>query len=196
MKLRFDLVEKITPEMLMESVLANNHRYKAEPLLSKTGTGSLSPASTEDRAIEEKLSTEITRKLMSASDNDGLDFLLECHRSAPFPFFNGNTFGEIARRVIDAIFIEFPPGRRREAASLGAHYVAGVLDRQSMDEGLSALAELADFKPGDRVETLRGSARGVVLRLQPDGRIVWQPDGTPSQLVALPESLLRERKGV
>ena len=71
MKLRFDLVEKITPEMLMESVLANNHRYKAEPLLSKTGTGSLSPASTEDRAIEEKLSTEITQKLMSASDNDG-----------------------------------------------------------------------------------------------------------------------------
>jgi len=71
MRLRFDLVEKITPEMLMESVLANNHRYKAEPLLSKTGTGSLSPASTEDRAIEEKLATEITRKLMSGSDNDG-----------------------------------------------------------------------------------------------------------------------------
>ena len=71
MKLRFDLVEKITPEMLMESVLANNHRYKAEPLLSKTGTGSLSPASTEDRAIEEKLPTEITRKLMSACGDDG-----------------------------------------------------------------------------------------------------------------------------
>ena len=71
MRLRFDLVAKITPEMLMASVLANNHRYKAEPLLSKTGTGSLSPASTADRAIEEKLSTEITRKLMSASDNDG-----------------------------------------------------------------------------------------------------------------------------
>ena len=71
MKLRFDLVEKITPEMLMESVLANNHRYKAEPLLSKTGTGSLLPASTEDRAIEEKLSTDITRKLMSEPGNDG-----------------------------------------------------------------------------------------------------------------------------
>ena len=71
MKLRFDLVEKLTPEMLMEGVLANNHRYKAEPLLSKTGTGSLSPASTEDRAIEEKLSLDITRKLMSESDNAG-----------------------------------------------------------------------------------------------------------------------------
>jgi hypothetical protein len=43
-----------------------------------------------------------------------LDFLLECHRSAPFLFFNGNTFGEIARRIIDAIFVEFPLGRRRE----------------------------------------------------------------------------------
>ena len=71
MKLRFDLVEKITPEMLLESVLANNHRYKAEPLLSKTGTGSLSPASTKDRAIEEKLSTDITRKLMNEFGNNG-----------------------------------------------------------------------------------------------------------------------------
>jgi hypothetical protein len=37
----------------------------------KTGTGSLSPASTEDRAIEEKLSSNITRKLMTGSDSDG-----------------------------------------------------------------------------------------------------------------------------
>ncbi len=71
MKLRFDLVEKLTPEMVMESVLANNHRYKAEPLLSKTGTGSLSPASTEDRVNEERLSLDITQKLMTASGNDG-----------------------------------------------------------------------------------------------------------------------------
>ena len=71
MKLRFDLAEKLTPEMLMESVLTNNPRYKAEPLLSKTGTGSLSPASTEDRANEEKLSLEITRKLITKSGNAG-----------------------------------------------------------------------------------------------------------------------------
>ena len=62
--------KKLTPEMVME-VLANNHRYKAEPLLSRTGTGSLSPASTEDRANEEKLSLAITRKLMRVSGNDG-----------------------------------------------------------------------------------------------------------------------------
>ena len=67
MKLRFDLVEKITPEMLMEGVVSNTHRYKAEPLLSKTGIGSLSPASIEDRANEEKLSTAIIQKLTKKS---------------------------------------------------------------------------------------------------------------------------------
>lgn len=71
MKFRPDLVKKLTPEMLREGVLANTHRYKSEPLLSKTGVGSLSTASTEDRAREDTLSTAIIEKLMSESDNDG-----------------------------------------------------------------------------------------------------------------------------
>src|SRR5512135_3241411 len=62
---------------------------------------------------------------------EALDFLFQCHRGAPFLFFNGNTFGEIARRIVDAVFLEFPLARRREAASLAAHYVAGVLDCDS-----------------------------------------------------------------
>ena len=122
---------------------------------------------------------------------DTLDFLLECHRSAPFLFFNGNTFGEIARRIVDAIFIEFPLARRREASSLAAHYVAGVLDRESMEAGLRSLAALADFKPGDRVKTLRGSTQGVIVSVLSDGRVAWRPDGSQSELIALPESLLR-----
>jgi hypothetical protein len=93
---------------------------------------------------------------------------------------------------MDAVFVEFPLGRRREAASLAAHYVAGVLDRQAMEEGLIALAELADFNPGDCVKTLRGSLRGVVVRLLRDGRVVWQPDGMASELTGLPESLCRD----
>ena len=123
---------------------------------------------------------------------EALDFLLECHRSAPFLFSNGNTFAEIARRIMDAVFVEFPLGRRREASSLAAHYVAGVLDLHSMEQGLIVLAELADFKPGDRVKTLRGSARGVMLRLSPDGRVVWKLDGSATELIAMPESLCRD----
>ncbi len=53
MKLRLDLLEHLTDEDILEEVLANNHRYKPEPNFSKTGVGSLSSASTEERAQEE-----------------------------------------------------------------------------------------------------------------------------------------------
>ena len=122
---------------------------------------------------------------------EALDFLFQCHRAAPFLFFNGNTFGEIARRIVDAVFIEFPLSRRREAASLAAHYVAGVLDRESLESGLVSLAELADFHPGDHVKTLRGSMSGTILRVLPDGRVAWRTD-SGAELIALPESLVRE----
>ncbi|MBI3878836.1 MAG: hypothetical protein HY301_02075 [Verrucomicrobia bacterium] len=120
-----------------------------------------------------------------------LDFLRWCHRAAPFLFYNGNTFAEIARRLLDVLFADLPMTRRREAASLGAHYIAGVLDREAMTGGMTALCEAADFQPGDRVRTLRGSARGVVVRVMDDGRIVWRAD-TGGELLALPESLLRD----
>src|SRR5690348_16040640 len=116
-----------------------------------------------------------------------LDFLRHCHRAAPFLFFNGNTFAEIARRLVDVLFADLPRGRRREADSLAAHYVAGVLDREPMTSGIGALTEAADFKPGDRVKTLKGSLRGTVRKILSDGRIVWLPHGTETELTALPE---------
>ena len=57
MKLRLDLLEHLTDEDILEEVLANNHRYKPEPLFSKTGVGSLSSASIKERAQEEARST-------------------------------------------------------------------------------------------------------------------------------------------
>jgi hypothetical protein len=42
------------------------------------------------------------------------------------------------------------------------------------------------------VKTLRGSLRGVIIRVLEDGRVVWKPDGTTSELIALPESLCRD----
>jgi hypothetical protein len=62
-----------------------------------------------------------------------------------------------------------------------------------MESGLIVLAELADFKPGDRVKTLRGSMSGTILRLLPDGRVVWRAD-SGAELIALPEALLKEKK--
>ena len=71
MKLRLDLLEHLTAQDLMEEVLANNHRYKPEPLLSKTGTGSLLPASTEERAQEEARNTALIQRLIRRSQENG-----------------------------------------------------------------------------------------------------------------------------
>lgn len=90
-----------------------------------------------------------------------------------------------------SLFTGHPPVRQREIASAVAHYIAGVLDRELMVELVDSLAQSIDFKPGDRVTTLRGSARGVVVRTAADGRIVWRLDGG-GELMALPEDLLQE----
>jgi hypothetical protein len=71
MKLRFDLAKKVTPEMVEEEALANQHRYKPEPRFSKTGTGSLSSASTSDSAAEAERSTARTQKLTQTASETG-----------------------------------------------------------------------------------------------------------------------------
>ena len=71
MKLRFDLLEHLTDQDILEEVLANNPRYKPEPLFSKTGVGSLSPASTEDRAQEEARSTALIERLKQRRQQSG-----------------------------------------------------------------------------------------------------------------------------
>jgi hypothetical protein len=71
MKLRLDLVEHLTEADLLEEVLANNHRYKPEPNFSKTGVGSLSSASIEERAKEEERSTALIERLKKRSQQTG-----------------------------------------------------------------------------------------------------------------------------
>jgi len=117
------------------------------------------------------------------------------HRRAPFLFFNGNTFATIGRELALALFSDLPPVRKREISSAIAHYIAGVLDRESMVEIVEGLSEAADFRPGDRIKTLLGSSRGVIVRLLPEGKVVWRPDDSQSELTALSESLIKERKG-
>ena len=123
-----------------------------------------------------------------------LGWLRSFHRKSPFLFFNGNTFAEITRTITDALFAEFPLSRRREAASLAAHYVAGVLDHPSMASGIESLVELMDFQKGDRVCTLKKSLCGEVQKILPDGKIVWKPDNQAMELTALPEGLIRETR--
>lgn len=73
MKLRLDLLEHLTDEDILEEVLANNHRYKPEPLLSKTGVGSLSSATIEERAQEVERSTALIQRLEERARQSGRD---------------------------------------------------------------------------------------------------------------------------
>ncbi|HEY2574076.1 MAG TPA: hypothetical protein VGH65_08405 [Verrucomicrobiaceae bacterium] len=63
MKVRLDLVDQLKDEDFLEEILATTRRYKPEPLFSKTGVGSLSSASTEERASEAARSTDLIQKL-------------------------------------------------------------------------------------------------------------------------------------
>jgi hypothetical protein len=71
MKLRLDLLEHLTDQDILEEVLANNHRYKPEPNFSRTGVGSLSSASIEERAQEEARSTALIERLKQRSQTSG-----------------------------------------------------------------------------------------------------------------------------
>ena len=71
MKLRLDLLKHLTTEDVMEEAVATVHRFKPEPLFSKTGTGSLSSASMQERAREVEHSTALTQKLMQRARQTG-----------------------------------------------------------------------------------------------------------------------------
>ena len=63
MKLRLDLLKYLKPEDTLKEAVATARRFKPEPLFSKTGTGSLSSASTEERANEVARSTALILRL-------------------------------------------------------------------------------------------------------------------------------------
>jgi hypothetical protein len=63
MKLRFDLVARLNTEDVAREAEETVHRFKPEPLFSKTGTGSLSPTSIEERAAEAARSMERAESL-------------------------------------------------------------------------------------------------------------------------------------
>jgi hypothetical protein len=62
MKLRLDLLTQLTDQDILDEVLETNPRFKPEPLFSKTGVGSLSSVSTEERANEVERSTALIQK--------------------------------------------------------------------------------------------------------------------------------------
>lgn len=71
MKLRLDLLKELRMEDIAEEAEKATHRFKPEPLFSRTGTGSLLSASMQERAQEVEHSTELTAKLTRRAQQTG-----------------------------------------------------------------------------------------------------------------------------
>jgi hypothetical protein len=61
-----------------------------------------------------------------------------------------------------------------------------------MISAVETLCESASFVPGDRVQTLRGTTAGRVVKFLEDGRVVWAPQGGDTELISLPEGLKKK----
>jgi hypothetical protein len=71
MKLRLDLLERLTAADILKEAVGNPHRCKAEPAFSKTGTDCLSSTSTGDSAEEVAHLKALTRKLVRGLKKNG-----------------------------------------------------------------------------------------------------------------------------
>ena len=61
---------------------------------------------------------------------DAIDLCRQCHRLAPFCFYNGNTFAAVARDVIQNLSL--PPDQAYVIRSLAGHIVAGVATEEEV----------------------------------------------------------------
>ena len=71
---------------------------------------------------------------------DALQVCLQCHRLAPFCFYNGNTFAAIARDLIEEL--QLAANTSFILRSIAGHIVAGTatdIERKQLDSMLAAL---------------------------------------------------------
>ena len=64
--------------------------------------------------------------------DEAVDLCRQCHRMAPFCFYNGNTFASIIALVIKKM--DLPPEQAFVVRSLASHIVAGVADEEEERE--------------------------------------------------------------
>ncbi len=81
---------------------------------------------------------ESARQLWEKTHSQPLTFLqaadlcLECHRLAPFEFFNGNTFASCARVALAPAMERVDYKQQTFARAALGHYIAGTIDRSEL----------------------------------------------------------------
>ena len=73
---------------------------------------------------------------------EALEICLQCHRLAPFCFYNGNTFAAIARDFITELSSKLSADQAHVLRSIAEHIVAGTatdIEREQLHAILAAL---------------------------------------------------------
>lgn len=68
-----------------------------------------------------------------------LDLCRQCHRLAPFCFYNGNTFAAIGRTLIQDLLRKMPPAKAHGFRSVVGHYIAGTTGADEIGKALDDL---------------------------------------------------------
>ena len=67
------------------------------------------------------------------------DICRQCHRLAPFCFYNGNTFAAIGRTLIQDLLRKMPPVKAHSLRSVVGHYIAGTIGEDELSKTLESL---------------------------------------------------------
>lgn len=108
----------------------------------------------------------------------------------------GKNCPVLRRDLSYALFADVAAKRKKQLASLMAHFIAGVpeVDKAALRNGLTELTQLEDFQVGDKVTTLQKSLSGEIIRINQDGGIVWKCDQTGLVITGAPQSLRLSRR--
>ena len=78
------------------------------------------------RALWEKMHNQVLTFLQAA------DLCRECHRLAPFLYFNGNTFASCARVALAPVLDTLDYKKQTFSRAALAHYIAGTIERDEL----------------------------------------------------------------
>ncbi len=68
-----------------------------------------------------------------------LDICRQCHKLAPFCFYNGNTFVAIGRTMIQDLLRKMSPVEAQAFRSVVGHYIAGTAGADELSRALDEL---------------------------------------------------------
>jgi hypothetical protein len=69
-----------------------------------------------------------------------IEICRQCHKLAPFCFYNGNTFAAIGRTLIQELLHKLSPVKAHSIRSVVGHYIAGTTGEDELSKALDGLA--------------------------------------------------------